>query len=102
MKSVTFDPYVMIFTIPAEESTNKMVVPEKQNRSYARIDLEIKQRKSQAKKIAKQNIANLRHSIAVYKEAQKNAAPEDAEYFKTRTSECIFELKLWKTKIRQI
>jgi hypothetical protein len=101
MKSVSFSAMKEVRYIPAVETTNKIIFPEKNLRSFANVELEIKQRRRESIKNAQLNAKSIRHNIRVLDETLKGKhVPEDVVYFKNLRSEALFDLKMLMLKLR--
>jgi hypothetical protein len=101
MKSVTFNTVKEVRYIPVEsENMAKLIFSEKQPRSFARVDLEIKRRRSEAIKNEKHTMKTIRHNIQVIDETLKSdLITEDVKYFKNLRNDAIFDLRQCCLKI---
>jgi hypothetical protein len=102
MKSVTFNPQVEVMFIPSEDTTNKLVVQRRQNRSYAHINLEMQQRQSDAIKATSENIKSIRQNLRVIQEKMNMLIPGDKGYvyYRELRNDTLFELKLLISKMK--
>lgn len=101
-KTVVFDPYVTIMEIPAGENTSKMTIPEKNQLSYENVVDEVRRRRKEAIRIAKENIMVLNHNGRLLREVLKSTekSHEDYEYYRSQLEETLFSLEQWKLKTR--
>jgi len=100
MKSVTFNPRVTVFVVPVESNPKKMTIPERDISSFEDIADEIKRRRQEAVRIAKENIEVLKNNAKILREVLNpmEKTNEDYEYFKTKLEEMLFDLKQWHLK----
>ena len=100
MKSVTFNPRVTIFEVPVESEPKKMTIPERDISSFEDIIDEIKRRRKEAVRLAKENIDVLENNAKIVREVLRTMEKthEDYEYFKTKLEETLFDLKQWHSK----
>jgi hypothetical protein len=101
MKSVSFNPLVEVISVPSEDTTNKLLVQQRQNRSYAQIDLEVKRRKREAFQTTKENLKSTHHNLKLVQEVLYTMSPKNPDYvyFKNLKNEILFDLRLLSLKM---